>query len=50
MVLEREIILTCVDVAKSVDGTSRTFVPEGDEDEAGRDSTMVPILDITISH
>jgi hypothetical protein len=49
IVLAREIILTCVDVAESIDRTSRTSIPEEDEDE-GKDSTMVPIFDITISH
>lgn len=45
--LDRESILTCVDVA--VDGMSRTFNPDEDG-EAGRDNTMVPMFDITISH
>ena len=49
IVFERERILTCVDVAESVDGIPRILIPEEDEDE-GKDSTMVPIFDITISH
>ena len=49
IVLERESILTCVDVAESVDGIPTTDTPEGDE-EGGRDSTIVPIFEITISH
>jgi hypothetical protein len=37
---------TCVEVARSVAGTD---VDVGDEDE-GSDKTMVPMLEITISH
>jgi hypothetical protein len=49
IVLESESILTCVDVVESVDGMP-TISISGEDEEAGRDSTMVPIFDITISH
>ena len=49
IVLERESTLTCVDVAESADGMPTKLVPEGDE-AGGRDSTIVPILESTISH
>lgn len=47
--MAREIILTCVDVATSVEGT-RTRVLMSGEDDEGRDSTIVPIFEMTISH
>lgn len=49
MVFANESIWTCPEVARSFDGTNVVLAPEDDSD-GGRESTIVPMFDKTISH